>query len=67
MAVVWLTYSKGSRLVYIYGFVMRYKMFSEEKLLQAGQKNKKVMVLKPLYSNTSHGLEHEKTASVIIY
>ena len=37
-------------------------MFSEEKLSEAGQK--KSIGIKSFYSNTTYGLEYEKTTSV---
>ena len=47
-------------------------MFSEGKLSQAGQKNpnktkqkKQSIGIKSFFPDTSYGLEHEKTASVI--
>ena len=39
-------------------------MFSEEKLSQATEKKQKSIGIKPFYSNTSHGSEYEKSASV---
>ena len=37
-------------------------MISDQKLSQAEQKKKKIIDLKPFYSNTSYSLEYEKTA-----
>ena len=39
-------------------------MFSEEKLSQAGQKKQQSIDIKYFSSNTTHGLEYQKTASV---
>ena len=39
-------------------------MFPEKKLSQVGQKNQQSASIKSFYSNTSHGFEYEKTASV---
>ena len=39
-------------------------MLSEQKLSQAGQKKQQSIGIKYFYSNTSYGLEYEKTASV---
>ena len=37
-------------------------MISDEKLSQEKKKKKKIIDLKPFYSNTSYSLEYEKTA-----
>ena len=44
-------------------YVMTFKMFSEGKLSQAGQKNQQSSGIKPFYSNTSYGFEYEKNCT----
>ena len=44
--------------------VMTFKMFSEGKLSQAGQRNQQSSGIKPFYSNTSYGFENKKTALI---
>ena len=39
---------------------MTYKMFSEKKLSQSGQKNQQSIGKKSFYLNTSYGFEHIK-------
>ena len=64
MSVISLFQFNESKMAYIFFnfscYVNTYKMFSEEKLSQAGQKTQQSSGIKSFYSNTPYGFEYEK-------
>ena len=68
MFVISLSYFKESGVVYIkllvQCYLITYKISSEEKLSQLGQKKQQNISIKSFYSNTSYGSEYKKIAKV---